>query len=794
MDKLLSTLNPEQLAAVEYTDGPELVIAGAGSGKTRVLTYKIAYLISRGIKPWSILALTFTNKAAREMKERVGAIVGPDASRYLQMGTFHSIFLRILRVEAEAIGLRSNFTIYDDTDSRALVGSIVREMGLDDKIYKPASVLSRIGMAKNNLITPEAYLGDGSLAERDQRSNMPKVGEIYQMYARRCRIANAIDFDDMLLFTYTLFANNDDIRRKYASRFEYVLVDEFQDTNYAQQCIVTLLTKERGKICVVGDDAQSIYAFRGANIDNILNFQNIYQNVRLFKLERNYRSTKSIVEAANCLIAHNQKQIRKHVFSENSDGEKVHVDIAYSDKEEASIVASRIMRVHVAKKVAYSNMAILYRTNAQSRIFEDEMRRQGIPYLIYGGMSFYQRKEIKDIIAYFRLVGNTEDEEALKRVINYPKRGIGNTTVDKLVQASREHEVSLWRVVSEPMVYATQLSPATQRKVWAFAQLIQSFVDDRLTTDVFTLGKRIVEETGVTRELALDKTDDAKDKMENVEEFVSGIRDFVDTKREEGFQDEVYVSNFLQEIALLSDTDKDSDKDGAEDADRVIMMTVHASKGLEFDTVFIVGMEENLFPSQRSLTSARELEEERRLFYVALTRAENRCYVSCAKSRYQYGNMQFNPISRFLREIDANLLNVSGGTIRSSSDGLMNRGDAQTHRNGIETRRNVASTASRLRFAAEPPKVENPSRFTRIHTATSGLATQRTNGLANEQHKMETNVRHTVYPGAKVEHQRFGLGTVVSVEGNGENEKAIVDFDKAGKKTLLMKFARLKLV
>ena len=775
MEKLLSSLNPEQLAAVKYTDGPELVIAGAGSGKTRVLTYKIAYLISRGMKPWSILALTFTNKAAREMKERVGAIVGPDASRYLQMGTFHSIFLRILRVEAEAIGLKSNFTIYDDSDSRAVVNSIVHELGLDDKVYKPASVLSRIGMAKNNLITPEAYLADGSLAERDLRSNMPKVGTIYQQYARRCRIANAVDFDDMLLFTYTLFANNADIRCKYASRFEYVLVDEFQDTNYAQQCIVTLLTKERGKICAVGDDAQSIYAFRGANIDNILNFQNIYQGVRLFKLERNYRSTKNIVDAANSLISHNQRQIRKNVFSENSDGEKVHVDIAYSDKEEASIVAGRIMRLHVAKKVDYSDMAILYRTNAQSRIFEDELRRQGVPYQIYGGMSFYQRKEIKDIIAYFRLVGNTEDEEALKRVINYPKRGIGNTTIDKLLQASRQQGVTLWQVVSEPMVYASQLSAATQRKVWAFAQIIQGFIDDSHTTDVFTLGKRIVEESGITRELALDKSEDAKDKMENMEEFVSGIRDFVDTKREEGFQDEVYVSNFLQEIALLSDADKDKGETEGDAADRVVLMTVHASKGLEFDTVFIVGMEENLFPSQRSLTSPRELEEERRLFYVALTRAENRCYVSCAKSRYQYGNMQFNPISRFLRDIDANLLSVSGGTIPRSSGSTTQR-----------PMRDIRMPMSSMRFGSEPPKVQNPPRISRIHSSLSTSATPSA--------KTNKNAKHSINPGTKVEHQRFGVGTVVSVEGFGENEKAVVDFINLGKKTLLLKFARLKTI
>lgn len=781
MEKLLSSLNPEQLAAVKYTDGPELVIAGAGSGKTRVLTYKIAYLISCGVKPWNILALTFTNKAAKEMIQRVGEIVGSDVSHYLHIGTFHSVFLRILRQEAEYVGLKSNFTIYDDTDSRALVNSIVDELGLDDRIYKAASVLSRIGMAKNNLISPDVYLSDGSLIERDNRSNMPKIGEIYRLYSQRMSMANAIDFDDMLMLTYKLFVNNSDIKRKYIDRFKYVLVDEYQDTNYAQQSVVTLLTMEKGNICVVGDDAQSIYAFRGANIDNILNFQNIYTGTKLFKLERNYRSTKNIVDVANSLISHNVRQIHKNVFSENTEGEKVHLDIAYSDKEEAKIVANHILRLHRTKNVSFSEMSILYRTNAQSRIFEDEFRRQGIPYKIYGGMSFYQRKEIKDIIAYFRLVSNPNDDEALKRIINYPRRGIGNTTIGKLITAARENNVSLWTVVSEPMVYANMLSTTIQKKVYSFSCIIKTFIDEIKTSDVFTLGKRIVEECGLTNELKNDEPDQAKEKIDNVEELFSGIRDFVDTKCKEGLQNEIYISNFLQEISLQTDADKaDSDAENSL-VDRVVLMTVHASKGLEFNTVFVVGMEENLFPSQRSLGSPRELEEERRLFYVALTRAEERCYISCAKSRYQYGSIKFNQISRFLKDIDANLLKVCGGKINNSMFG---------DTDGYPVINNPLRSSHKIDIINDDKRemsaMHNPSRFKRI------LSEKQTDSSYNGTHA--TNSHHSILAGTTIEHSKFGIGKVVSVEGEGENEKAKVDFTNSGVKTLLLKFARIKII
>lgn len=787
MDQILSSLSPSQREAVEYTGGPELVIAGAGSGKTRVLTYKIAYLLGLDVKPWSILALTFTNKAAREMKERVGQLVGADTARRLNMGTFHSVFLRILRAEAEAIGLTSSFTIYDDSDSRALVTAIVKEMQLDDKMYKPAAVLSRIGMAKNNLITPELYLNDVSLTERDARSGMPKTGEIYRAYAQRCRMAGAVDFDDMLLFTYMLFANHKDICRKYAERFDYVLVDEYQDTNYAQQCIVTLLTREKGNICVVGDDAQSIYAFRGANIDNILNFQNIYQGARMFKLEQNYRSTQNIVEAANCLISHNRQQIRKHVFSENMSGDRVKLNITYSDREEAALVAQELKAIHRGEGVAYSDFAILYRTNAQSRLFEEELRRSDVPYRIYGGMSFYQRKEIKDIIAYFRLVANTDDEEALKRVINYPKRGIGGTTVDRLIAAARQSGVGLWTVTGEPSRYGATLSAATERRVIGFHAMMQTFVDARQTQDVYELGRRIIQDSGIAKDVFESQADDAADRKSNVEEFVSGLRGFVDMKRQEGYADEFYVTDFLQEVALLTDADRDA-ADQAEAADCVSLMTIHASKGLEFNTVFIVGVEENLFPSQRACEFPRELEEERRLLYVAITRAERHCFLSCAKSRYQYGSLSFNEPSRFLRDIDSKWLDVSGGKL----PGRASRGYADSqagHDNPFAAPMGHgnpfgAPSAGAANHRTQLPRhnIPDPPRLRRIASRPA----------ANSAAAAKTTAPQvpTLAVGTRIEHQRFGPGTVVSVEGSGENEKATVNFDNAGKKTLLLKFAR----
>ena len=803
MDTLLSSLNSSQRAAVEYIDGAELVIAGAGSGKTRVLTYKIAYVLSRGLKPWNILALTFTNKAAREMKERIGSLVGADAAHYLNMGTFHSIFLRILRTESEVIGLKRNFTIFDDADSRSLVNSIVKELQLDDKAYKPASVLSRIGMAKNNLITPEAYAADGSLLERDHYSKMPKLCDIYRLYVQRCRIANAVDFDDMLMYTYMLLRNHPEVCKKYAERFRYILVDEYQDTNYAQQCILTLLTKDQNnRICVVGDDAQSIYAFRGANIDNILNFQNIYRDAKLFKLEQNYRSTQNIVNAANCLISHNQRQIKKTVFSENPQGDKVTVNITYSDREEANVVCKEISRLRRREHIGYGDFAILYRTNAQSRLFEDELRRENIPYRIYGGVSFYQRKEIKDIIAYFRVVANPDDEEALKRIINYPKRGIGSTSVDKLIAASRQFNVSLWRVIDNPKAYVEGLSTATAKRIVAFHDLMQLYVDLQPTTDAYILGKRIIEETGLSHEIFADGSDDAKERRDNVEEFVSGLHDFVDSKREEDYGEEVYISNFLQEVALVTDADKDNNDENA--ADRISLMTIHASKGLEFNTVFIVGVEENIFPSPRACDFPRELEEERRLFYVAITRAEKHCFISCAKSRYQYGNMLFNEPSRFLRELDRNVVDVNGKLTTSRSDyednmfgnaynssGSYSSSGGYSRNGGYNKPGGYGSPNGNGRTM---PKTSDPQRFRKVEPAHAAGFTRVTStttaAAASRQPSASASAPQRLSVGMTIEHQRFGIGRVVRVEGSGENEKATVEFENVGTKTLLLKFAR----
>lgn len=788
MDTLLKSLNPNQLAAVEYTDGPELIIAGAGSGKTRVLTYKIAYLLQKGLAPWSILALTFTNKAAREMKSRVAELVGEDRARYLNMGTFHSVFLRILRAEAEAVGLQRNFSIYDDGDSRGVVNSIIKEMQLDDKQYKASVILGRIGAAKNSLVTPEVYMSDPHLLERDKVSSMPKLGQIYAMYAARCKAANAVDFDDMLLFTYKLFAENPQIAKKYAERFCYVLVDEYQDTNYAQQAILTLLTKEQRNICVVGDDAQSIYAFRGANIDNILKFQSIYEGARLFKLEQNYRSTQTIVKAANSVIVNNQRQIRKEVFSENGDGEKVHLNIAYSDKEEASVVCNEIRRLHNRYGVAYRDIAVLYRTNAQSRLFEEELRRQDTPYRIYGGMSFYQHKEIKDVIAYFRLVANPNDEEALKRVINYPKRGIGDTTISKLIAASRACNVSLWDVVGNPSMYNAGVSAGTEKKVLGFYYLIDEFIRDNRTVDAYGLGKEILEKSGLKFELAADKSIEGAERQENIEEFMSGLHDFVDTKREEGYEDEVYIANFLQEVALLTDSDEENDNDNdASSNERVSLMTIHASKGLEFNSVFVVGLEENIFPSPRACSSVRELEEERRLLYVAITRAEQRCFLSCAKSRYQYGSMMFNEPSRFLKEIDKQYLVIEGNAAGFKSQGsqpqpFQSRPQSQSFQSRPQSQP-YHETPQRNPFQSTVP-----SGFRRVQSVSQRF---QTSASIQRMQASTSSQRQTIHAGARVEHQRFGLGTVVAVEGVGENEKATIEFQNAGTKTLLMKFARL---
>ena len=759
-EELLEQLNEGQRAAVTYCDGPQLVIAGAGSGKTRVLTYKIAYLLAQhAYQPWNILALTFTNKAAREMKERIGRLVGQEQARYLQMGTFHSVFARILRAEAEHIGFNSNFTIYDQSDSRSLVKSIIKEMQLDDKTYKPASVADRISMAKNHLLLPQQYMVS-SWAADDAQKKRPQVGNIYNRYVERCRQANAMDFDDLLVQTFLLFKNHEDVRQKYVERFRYVLVDEYQDTNYAQQEIVLQLTCEHGRVCVVGDDAQSIYSFRGANIDNILNFQKQYQGSRLFKLEQNYRSTQLIVKAANSLIRKNERQIHKDVFSENEEGERLTLKPAYSDREEAIIVCNDIKRIRRQDQAQYNDFAILYRTNAQSRSFEEQMRKDGIPYRIYGGLSFYQRKEIKDVIAYFRVVSNPNDEEALRRIINYPTRGIGDTTVAKIVETANLHHVSLWSVIQQPIVFDLNLSKGTLNKIDAFKQMVEGWTVRIGQEDAYALGHAIIMESGISKDIYGSNNPEDLSRQENLEEFLSGMQDFVETRKEEDRGDEIALSDFLQEVALLTDLDSDGD----EEQPKVTLMTVHAAKGLEFPTVFVVGLEENIFPSPMCTGSMRELEEERRLLYVAITRAEKHCILTCAQNRFRYGKMEYDTPSRFIKDIDPSLLRVEGG---SGIPGLPK--STGFSRNSQNPRPVATQFIADVKPRLVPVRKETPAPQSAIGNI----------GLK------EGNV---------IEHQRFGIGTVVKVEGSGENTKATVNFKNAGVKQLLLKFARYTIV
>lgn len=833
---LLNDLNEAQRAAVEYIDGPSLVIAGAGSGKTRVLTYKIAYLLSQGMKPWSIMALTFTNKAAREMKERIGKLVGNDLAQHLYMGTFHSIFSRILRAEAEHIGFNNNFTIYDESDSRSLIKAIVKEMGLDDKKYKPAAVHAKISMAKNNLMSAAAYESDAAIFEQNKRAQMPEVGKIFVAYVQRCKQANAMDFDDLLTLTYQLFREHEDIRHKYAARFDYVLVDEYQDTNHVQMSIVMQLCQEKQRVCAVGDDSQSIYSFRGANIDNILNYQRQFQGTRLFKLEQNYRSTQTIVEAANSLIKHNRNQIPKDVFSENAKGEKIQYKPAYSDKEEAAIVAKDVKRIRREDGCQYSDFAILYRTNAQSRSFEEEFRKQGIPYRIYGGLSFYQRKEIKDIIAYFRLVANPDDEEAIKRIINYPARGIGATTVLKIADCAHQNQVSFWEVIGAPEQYGLAVNKGTMNKLETFRLLISSFIERAQTTDVYELGDAIIKESGISQDIMSGKDADDLARQENLEEFLSGMSAFVEERREEGRFDELFLQDYLQDVALLTDADSDGDKDEP----RVSLMTVHAAKGLEFPTVFVVGLEENIFPSPLSAASLRELEEERRLLYVAITRAEKHCILTNAKNRWRYGKMEFDNPSRFIDEIDGKLidcLDEAGGSLFGSMSDQPEWARAQRPRRPWEdaeqprySSRYQNSKPVASQFVADP----KPSLFddepetsrTSGRSPVSGRSSlsegnfKSVRALNAAKRYMETHSSHPasrgtgssaasvssstatsagssscgLQEGMKIEHQRFGRGTVLKIEGTGENTKATVEFVHSGTKQLLLKYAKFTVV
>ena len=834
---LLNDLNEAQRAAVEYIDGPSLVIAGAGSGKTRVLTYKIAYLLSQGMKPWSIMALTFTNKAAREMKERIGKLVGNDLAQHLYMGTFHSIFSRILRAEAEHIGFNNNFTIYDESDSRSLIKAIVKEMGLDDKKYKPAAVHAKISMAKNNLMSAAAYESDAAIFEQNKRAQMPEVGKIFLAYVQRCKQANAMDFDDLLTLTYQLFREHEDIRHKYAARFDYVLVDEYQDTNHVQMSIVMQLCQEKQRVCAVGDDSQSIYSFRGANIDNILNYQRQFQGTRLFKLEQNYRSTQTIVEAANSLIKHNRNQIPKDVFSENAKGEKIQYKPAYSDKEEAVIVAKDVKRIRREDGCQYSDFAILYRTNAQSRSFEEEFRKQGIPYRIYGGLSFYQRKEIKDIIAYFRLVANPDDEEAIKRIINYPARGIGATTVLKIADCAHQNQVSFWEVIGAPEQYGLAVNKGTMNKLETFRLLISSFIERAQTTDVYELGDAIIKESGISQDIMSGKDADDLARQENLEEFLSGMSAFVEERREEGRFDELFLQDYLQDVALLTDADSDGDKDEP----RVSLMTVHAAKGLEFPTVFVVGLEENIFPSPLSAASLRELEEERRLLYVAITRAEKHCILTNAKNRWRYGKMEFDNPSRFIDEIDSKLIDsqdeAGGSLFGSMSESRLgsrfgSRADsssdqpewarAQRPRRPWEdagqprySSRYQNSKPVASQFVADPKPSLSEGNFKSVRalnaakrymeTHSSHPASRSTGSAASSTSSAASSVSSSaassagssscgLQEGMKIEHQRFGRGTVLKIEGTGENTKATVEFVHSGTKQLLLKFAKFTVV
>ena len=752
---LLNELNESQRAAVEYCDGAQLVIAGAGSGKTRVLTYKIAYLIGeKGLKPWNILALTFTNKAAKEMKQRIETIVGSQA-RYINMGTFHSIFSHILRAEANHIGFNSNFTIYDQTDSRSLVKTIIKEMNLDEKVYKPSAVADRISMAKNHLMTALQYANSNNAVTTDMQRRMPAIKDIYLRYSDRCRQANAMDFDDLLMNIYLLFANNEEIRRKYAERFEYVLVDEYQDTNFAQQAIVNQITKERQMVCVVGDDAQSIYSFRGANIDNILGFQKTYNNARLFKLERNYRSTQAIVNAANSLIKHNQRQIPKNVFSENEQGEKIKLKMAYSDKEEAMIVCSEISRLRRSDCCPYSDFAILYRTNSQSRSFEEYMRKQNIPYRIYGGLSFYQRKEIKDIIAYYRVVANPDDEEAIKRIINYPTRGIGNTTLSKIVEKATEKGISIWKVLNNSEACGLDISKATHTKLRNFCTMLEGWMQRSFNEDAYSLGRDIIQESGMSKDIFAGKEPEDIARQENVEEFLSGLSDFVEDRKEEDMGDHVSLTDFLQEVSLMTDLDSDGDSDEP----KVVLMTIHAAKGLEFKTVFVVGLEENIFPSPMCSDSMRGLEEERRLLYVAITRAEKHCFLTCAQNRFRYGRMEFDTPSRFIRDIDPRFLQIEG----------------------------EKSSLPRIQPRIQPRYTPQPSQppFSTVSLSSSPL-----NPAPQSSPAPSSSSDSPLQPGDRIEHTRFGVGEVIKMEGSGENCKATVVFRNSGTKQLLLKFAR----
>ncbi len=765
--EMLEGLNDAQKAAAGHIEGPMMVVAGAGSGKTRVLTHRIAHLIDQGVDPFSILALTFTNKAAREMKGRIGQIVGEADARNIWMGTFHSVFARILRIESERINYPSNFTIYDTQDSRSVIKDVIKSLGLDDKLYKPNSIHGRISGAKNNLIGPQDYAANPDIMGEDQQAGRPRIAEIYAGYNLRLQRSGAMDFDDLLFKTNVLLRDFPDLLHKYQQKFAFILVDEYQDTNFAQYLIIRQLGAARENVCVVGDDAQSIYSFRGANIQNILNFQRDYPDCVVYKLEQNYRSTKTIVEAANTVIAKNQDQIRKEVWTGNADGDKIDVHRALSDNDEGSHVADGILTTRSREQARHQDFAILYRTNAQSRAFEEQLRKRNIPYRIYGGLSFYQRKEIKDLIAYFRLTANPADDESFKRVVNYPARGIGKTTMDRLTVAAANHECALWDVLQDPLKKPEDLKGAAWGKLQDFATMISGFATRLETASAFDLGHHIAQHTALLRELHKDKTPEGVARYENVEELLAGMKEFSDAVDPANPDALRTMGDFLVDVALLTDADQD---DG--DDDKVSLMTIHAAKGLEFPYIYVVGLEENLFPSQMALNAREELEEERRLFYVALTRAEKRATLSYALTRYRWGQLIQNEPSRFIEEIDEQYLNLPTVSARRPEPFDFNTARTSFYK--------PMPSGSGPRTTTQPkPGMKKVSAAAPGAAAESGVAPASSGGIA---------------PGVEVKHARFGKGKVLKLEGEEPNVKATVFFPSAGQKQLLLKFAKLEVL
>ncbi|WP_222538888.1 ATP-dependent helicase [Pedobacter polysacchareus] len=764
----LAGLNPQQRAAVENTQGPAMIVAGAGSGKTRVITYRVAHLIEKGVDPFNILVLTFTNKASKDMRERIMKVIGAEAKN-IWMGTFHSVFAKILRVEAEKIGYPSSFTIYDTDDSKSLIRAILREMQLDDKLYNANFVYNRISSAKNNLVSHIEYQENAEIQAEDISNKRPLIGAIYETYTKRCFKSGAMDFDDLLFKTNVLLKNHPDVLNKYQQKFKYLMVDEYQDTNFSQYTIVKKLAAAYQNICVVGDDAQSIYAFRGANIQNILNFERDYPDLKVYKLEQNYRSTQNIVEVANSIIANNKNQLEKNVFSDNEPGDRIRVQRAFTDNEEGKIVAEAIIQERSSKGYNYNDFAILYRTNAQSRAMEEGLRKLNVPYKIYGGLSFYQRKEIKDLIAYFRLTFNPSDEEAIKRVINYPKRGLGDTTVEKLLVAADEHNVTMWEVVCNPQQY---IAGRIANQLNDFAMMIKSFTVEAKKLDAYEAALYIAQHSGILKELHSDMTDEGRGRHENIQELLNGIKEFGEREDIEDRSLEV----FMQDIALLTNDDKSNDKN----VDTVSLMTIHSSKGLEFKNVFVVGLEENLFPSQMSLNSRSDLEEERRLFYVAVTRAEKKLTLTYSTSRYRWGTLTNCEPSRFIEEINARYLEIEVPKSAKPPIGDDNfsseRRSWTQQRDSFSKPKPAASSTATGTSTAPRPKT---SVLPKAHVPTPGFAPDAANLFQN---------------GMEVEHEKFGFGKIVSLEGSLPDVKATVFFQGLGNKQLLLKFAKLRIV